>query len=372
MSYALTILWYERRRFLPAVVAVAFSAVLVALQCGLLLGMFAFASMPVDHTRADLWVGGRGAFSVDRGYPIPDSYLARLAGQPGVTRCEVYVQGFAYWSKPDGGAELAMVIGSRLGDDALGAVGELTPELRGRLTEPGTVVVDESEMGRLGVRGVGERGEVGGRRVRVVGLVRALKSLWGAYVFCSVPTAQALLGMSPDQATWLLVRCGSAAEADTITRRLGEGRDLVAFTGAGLSLRSRAYWLTRTKAGVGLGYAAALGLLVGAVVTAQTLYAAVAAALREYAVLRALGIPRWRVASLVLAQSFWVGVAGVVLALPPTFLLERAADRLGVGVLLPAWLLTFAAAVTLGTAALSGLLALWSLRRAEPAALLRG
>jgi hypothetical protein len=32
MSYTLTILWYERRRFLPAV---AFSAMLVALQCGL-------------------------------------------------------------------------------------------------------------------------------------------------------------------------------------------------------------------------------------------------------------------------------------------------------------------------------------------------
>src|SRR5438552_2660505 len=188
MSYALTILWHEWRRFLPAVVAVAFSAVLVALQCGLLLGMFAFASAPVDHTRADVWVGGRGAFSVDRGYPIRDRYLARLAGQPGVRRCEVYVQGFSYWSKPDGGAELAMVIGSRLGDDALGAVGELTPELRRRLTEPGTVVVDESEMGRLGVHGTGDRAEVGGRRVRVVGLVRAVKSLWGAYVFCSVPT----------------------------------------------------------------------------------------------------------------------------------------------------------------------------------------
>ena len=211
MSYALTILWYERRRFLPAVVAVAFSALLVALQCGLLLGMFAFASLPVDHTQADVWVGGRGAFSVDRGYPIPDRYLTRLAGQPEVERCEVYVQGFTYWNKPDGGAELAMVIGSRLTDDALGAIGELTPELRGRLAEPGAVVVDESEMGRLGVRGAGDRAEVGGRRVRVVGVVRAVKSLWGAYVFCSVPTARALLGLAPGQTTWLLGRCGSAA-----------------------------------------------------------------------------------------------------------------------------------------------------------------
>jgi putative ABC transport system permease protein len=371
MSYALTILWHERRRFLPAVVAVAFSALLVALQCGLLLGMFAFASAPVDHTRADVWVGGRGAFSVDRGYPIPASQLARLAGQPGVRRCEVYVQGFTYWSKPDGGTELAMVIGSRLGDDALGAIAELTPELRGRLAEPGTVVVDESEMGRLGVRGAGDRAEVGGRRVRVVGLVRAVKSLWGAYIFCSVRTARTILGLSDDQATWLLGRCGSAAEAAEVAARLRECPDLTAFTSADLSLRSRLHWLTRTKAGIGLGYAAALGLLVGAVVTSQTLYAAVATSLREYAVLRALGIPRRRMALMVVAQSFWVGAAGVALALPPTFALERAADWLGVGVLLPPALLGFAAAVTLGTAGLSGLLALRPLRHSDPAVLLR-
>ena len=59
-----------------------------------------------------------------------------------------------------------------------------------------------------------------------------------------------------------------------------------------------------------------LGLLVGAVVTSQTLYAATAASLKEYAVLRALGIPRWRMALSVLGQSFWIGLAGVVIAVP--------------------------------------------------------
>ena len=42
MSYALATLWYERQRFLPGVLAVGFSALLIALQCGLLLGLFDF------------------------------------------------------------------------------------------------------------------------------------------------------------------------------------------------------------------------------------------------------------------------------------------------------------------------------------------
>jgi putative ABC transport system permease protein len=143
------------------------------------------------------------------------------------------------------------------------------------------------------------------------------------------------------------------------------------FTTQEFSTRSRVHWLTKTKAGIGMGFAALLGLLVGAVVTSQTLYAATAASLREYAVLRALGIPRWRMMLTVLAQSFWVGLAGLCIALPTVFFLAQGADALGAKVLLPLWLLGSAAAVTMTMALLSGLAALRSLRLAEPAALLR-
>src|SRR5205807_10135512 len=118
-----------------------------------------------------------GVLSVDLGEGIRDGYLARVAAQPEVSQCEIYLQGFAYWAKPIGGRELCMVIGSRLGDEALGHVRELTHELRSKLTEPGTIVVDESDLGRLGIRGVGDVAEVSGRHVRVVGLTRGLKSL---------------------------------------------------------------------------------------------------------------------------------------------------------------------------------------------------
>src|SRR5207244_1592473 len=108
-----------------------------------------------------------------------------------------------------------------------------------------------------------------------------------------------------------------------------------AFTREEFSRRSRLHWLLKTKAGIALGYAAALGLLVGAVVTSQTLYGATAASLRQFAVLWALGIPRWRMAALVLSLSFWVGVIGLVLSLPAILVVAQGADLLGVPVLLP-------------------------------------
>src|SRR5436190_1324369 len=106
MSYALSTLWYERQRFLPGVLAVAFSALLIALQCGLLLGLFAITSMPIDRTRADVWMGAPGVLSVDLGRPIREGHIARLAADPDIERCEDYLQGFSYWSKRSGGTEL--------------------------------------------------------------------------------------------------------------------------------------------------------------------------------------------------------------------------------------------------------------------------
>ena len=86
MSYALTTLWHERQRYLPGVLAVAFSALLIALQCGLLLGLFSITSMPIDHTNADIWMGAPAVLSVDLGEPIRAENLFRLEGQPGVER----------------------------------------------------------------------------------------------------------------------------------------------------------------------------------------------------------------------------------------------------------------------------------------------
>lgn len=374
MSYSLTTLWHDRSRYLPGVLAVAFSAVLIALQCGLLHGLFSITSLPVDRTRADVWVTAPHVLSVDLGRPIDaNRALARVGVQPEVERTEVYMQGFAYWSKPGGqGLELSMVVGTRLDDDSLGTLDVLTPELRARLTEHGAIVIDESDMGRLAIKGIGDVAEIGGRQARVVGIIKGVKSLAGPYVFCSLYSARDFLRIpNHEMTTYVLAKCKTRADAQAVVQRLREYPDITAFTADEFSIRSRLHWLTKTKAGIALGYAALLGLLVGAVVTSQTLYAATAASIREYAVLRALGIPRWRMGLTVMTLSFWVGLFGVAVALPTSFALARLADMLGAKVLLPPWLIGGAVVVTMLMALGSGLAALRSLRLVDPAMLLR-
>jgi putative ABC transport system permease protein len=175
-----------------------------------------------------------------------------------------------------------------------------------------------------------------------------------------------------DQATFLLASCKSPSDAESVAARLRrQYPDMAAYTKDEFSTRSRWYWLVATKTGIAIGGSALLGLLVGIIVTSQTLYAATAASLKEYATLRALGIPSWRIAMAVIEQSLWIGGAGVALAMPIAFALAELIEVLGARALLPPWLLGGSAAMTMGMAVGSGLLALRSLRLIEPAELLR-
>src|SRR5579875_3016488 len=372
--YSLKILWHGRHRFLPAILAVAFSAVLIAVQFGVLLGTLAVTSRPIDHAAAQIWVGIRGLPSIELGHPIPEDWLFRIQGEPEVEDVEDYLFEFNYWHKPTGGSVHCCIIGARLEDSALGAVFYLTPEMRTQLTEPGAVVVDKTELDRLGLQqGIGETAEVAGHKVRIVGLVHGFKSIWGPYVFCSMQTARRILFQyRPDQVQYLLARCRPGADVPALIGRLRQKYpEMTIISDRDFSSQTRLYWLTRTRIGVALGLTAVLALLVGLVITSQTLYAAVTSSLREYAVLRALGLPRWRIMALVFAQSFWIGLAGVATSVPMTLALARLAGAIGAEVLLPAWLLAGTITVTMTIAIVSGLLALRSLRLVEPANLLR-
>jgi putative ABC transport system permease protein len=129
--------------------------------------------------------------------------------------------------------------------------------------------------------------------------------------------------------------------------------------------------MVKTNAGVILMFIAALGLVVGAVITGQTLYAATVAAKREFAMLRALGVPHKPMAGFVIAQSFWVAVVGVGLAYPICLGLSHAALSQGIEARLPPWLLAATGAFVVGVAVTAGSVALRSLRAAEPEMLLR-
>ncbi len=384
MSYALATIWHDRSRFLPAILAVAFSAVLIAAQTGLLIGLLAMMSTPVDKASADIWVGSPGVQSVDLGIAIPSSLKNRLKQQPEIREVEEVVIGMAQWNLPSGPSrsvaltEICNVIGTRLDANSIGAIEPIrrNPKLLAALEEPMTILIDRSDRSRLGIENIGDSAVVMNRRLKVVGFVDGVRSLVPAYVFCSIETARMVLGFFESQSIYLLAKCANAADAPRVVDRLrGEfgkpsafyrAPKMSIFTKDQFSFQTRWNWLNVTKAGLAIGFCAILGLVVGAVVTSQTLYAATAAAQREYATLRAMGIPRWRLKISVLTQSFWVGFGGLIVAMPVTLMLAEIARWMGTQVLLTPNIVIPSAVITMGMSMGSGLLALRSLQKTDP------
>jgi putative ABC transport system permease protein len=375
---------HDRGRYLPGVLAVAFSAVLMALQCGLLIGLFQLTSIPVDfataNTASDIWIGSQDVQSIDLGRPIPISDIARVADRPGVGMPESYIAAFAIYVKPGGGTDLCFLLGTALTENAGGAPAFLTPSLKAALTIKGGIVMDASDLERMQLKAVGDRAKINGKDVTLVGTVTGIKSLAAPWIYCSVTTAKDLLGplLPQDHVTFLIARCDSPERAKDVVAELNakyrtgeEYKDMTAFTAEEFSLRSRLYWLFRTKAGIAIGFAALLGLLVGALVTMQTLYAATMASAREYATLLALGVPRWRVGLTVMVQSFWVGLFGILVAYPVVLGMATLARQAGTQVVVRWEITAGAAVITMATALAAGLVALRSVRQLEPMSLLR-
>ena len=90
--------------------------------------------------------------------------------------------------------------------------------------------------------------------------------------------------------------------------------DVDVLTPAEFRDRSRSFWLFSTGAGFALFAGALLGMIVGTVIVAQTLYSSTKDHLNEFATLRAMGSSRAYIHSVIICQALINAVIGFCLA----------------------------------------------------------
>ncbi len=366
---------HEWRRFLPATISVAFSGVLMIVQGALLLGIVGANALYVTQSRADLWVGFPGTPSADLGRPIDSGIAADILMDPRISRLETLLLGNGDWRGARGGGMSVTLVGIDTRRDGLGLARSVTPRERVLLQEEGTILVDESDLDKLATD-IGATAEINGHMVRIVGVTDNLRSMGGVNVVTSLSTARlldpALRGA--DKATYFLAGVEDPRLTSAVRRRLqsfaGKAR-LESWTAEELANRSVRYWLLESGAGIGFVFATLIAMLVGTLITSQTLMAAVAASATQYATLRALGVPFTDLRRIVLKQAGLVGAAGLVLGLACSLLAALLARLNAIPFELRGSIMLLSALVVFSVALVAGLLALRPLRRADPASLLR-
>ncbi|MGA7999295.1 MAG: ABC transporter permease, partial [Bradyrhizobium sp.] len=270
-------------------IGIVFSIVLVTVQMGLYLGFGSMVTTMIDHASADLWIMPRGTKCFEDPSLLNTRERYRALSVNGVADAIPVVIGFADWRIPGGATTPVFVIGSDL------RAGGLQPWnlVEGRieaLSTPNAVAVDKSYFDRLGVSGVGATAEIRQQAVRVAAVTNGIRSFTTTpFVFMDVNRARAHTGVPYGKATYLLVRLSPGADPDRVRSQLiSHIADVEVLTTAEFRERSRRFWLFGTGAGAALFAGALLGVIVGTVIVAQTLYSSTKEHLNEFATLRAI------------------------------------------------------------------------------------
>jgi putative ABC transport system permease protein len=368
LTLALRNLLHDRVRLAVTLTGVVFAVVLIMTQLGLFLGFAATTSSLIDQAKADIWIVPKGTRNVDQAAPLSERRRYQALSTPGVAAAELFITEFARWQKPDGGVETVLVVGfepdSKLAGPWNVVAGKVTD-----LKRPGTVLVDELYAEKLGVTALGQIVEIQGRRARIIGLTHGIRSFTQSpYIFASVKSARDYAMLDSDRAKHVLVKLVKGADREAIKAELAErlqGVDV--YTAEEFSSRTRFYWMFTTGAGLALLVASVVGLIVGFVVVAQTLYATAIDHLREFGTLRAIGAGRRYINQVVIKQALLSAVAGYVIGLTVFLFARYVAGSAAPAMLLPWQLAVMVAALTVAMCVGAGLICIRKVMKLDPA-----
>ena len=283
-------LFHDRLRLIATIVGIVLSIVLVTVQMGLYVGFGRMVTTMIDHAPADLWVMPLSTKCFEDPSLLDDRQRFRVLAVDGVAEAASLVIGYAQWRLPGGGTTPVFIVGSELR-----GLGLLPWDLvAGRIDDlsiPGAVAIDQSYFERLGTSGIGANAEIRDQGVQVTAVTKGIRSFTTTpFVFTGIDRARAYTGVSPDKASYFLVRVAAGSDVDSVRRRLQANLSGVeVLTSTEFHNRSRSFWLFGTGAGAALFAGALLGTIVGTVIVAQTLYSSTKDHLDEFATLRAIG-----------------------------------------------------------------------------------
>jgi len=325
-------LFHDRLRFIATVIGIVFSIVLVTVQMGLYLGFGRMVTTMIDHASADLWIMPKGTKCFEDPSLLNTRERYRALSIKGVAEAIPVVIGFADWRMPSGEMTPVFVIGSDLRSGGLQPWNLVEGRIEA-LSGPKAVAIDRTYFDRLGVSGIGASAEIRSQPVRVAAITSGIRSFTTTpFVFLDVNRARTYTGVPPGKATYLLVRLSQDANLDQVHRQLTSSiADVEVLTPSEFHERSRRFWLFGTGAGAALFAGALLGVIVGTVVVAQTLYSSTKEHLNEFATLRAMGSSRRYIYKVIVWQALLSAIIGFSIAA----LIGEAVVRLTVATALP-------------------------------------
>jgi putative ABC transport system permease protein len=367
-AIALKMMFHERLKLAGTLFGVVFAVVLGNFQSGTFLALLGKNRMFVDNAQVDIWITPPGTRQFQGGKPLTDSQLTRARATEGVAWVEPLVLQTAQVQLPNGGSEPISLVGARAPRYAWNLVQGSTAAL----DQPNAMIFEDAEREKFGGLNLGSMREVSGHKVQVVGFTWGLLPFAPAYAFAEQGLAREVLKVPADQHTFLMVGVEPGADPLEVRDRLAQLLpDTRVMTRTEYLHEILVYIITGTQIGLSFGISTFMGLLVGLITVALSMFSSVIDNMRQFGTLKAIGSTMTDLARLLFVQAVLYGVIGTLIGLGMVSAMVGGMRNPQLTPILPMEAFALSVVVMVGVCILASVLALLRLRKLEPAMVFR-
>jgi putative ABC transport system permease protein len=290
---------------------------------------------------------------------------------PGVAWAEPLIFAGVSITKPAGAAQAMTLIGTK-GPRWAGGPWNFVAGDRSVLGRPDTIVAEDGARADLGDLNVGSVREVAGRTVTIGGFTWGLEPFGPPYAFAEYDLARELTKTPRDRMNFVLVGVEPGSDPEAVAKaiqaRTPEAQVLTAKALEGVITKKL---LFGSAIGITFGTSTMFGVIVGFVIVALSMFSAVVDNVREFGTLKAIGATNVDLALLLVVQAVSYALIGSLIGL---FLVTRMAEGIRsakLALVLPPELTVGTVLAMVGMCVLASSLALFRLRKVEPALVFR-
>jgi putative ABC transport system permease protein len=374
---AIRMLTGDRVKFLGLLFGVAFSTLLITQQLTIFVNLLLRGAAPVNEVAtADIWVMDRSGRTTDVTLPMPSTALDRVRGVPGVAWAAPMIRAGATVRTPDGDLEPVSVIGV---DDAT-LIGLPRTMLEGRsdaLADPDAVFIDDVGSRKLFPTGgaVGTRLELNDQRAIVRGVVDADPSFTSTVIlYTRYSNALAFVPGTRNRLSFVLARAAAGRDPKQVAQAIERETGFRARTREEFARDGVQYIIDNTGIPINFGITVALGFIVGVAIVGLTFSLFIRDNIKQFGALKAIGVTNGKIRLMVATQSAMVGLIGYGLGiiLAVMFIVGGASGSDAFkGFFTPWQIPVITAVVVIVMILLTGLVALRTVLKTEPAEVFR-
>jgi putative ABC transport system permease protein len=311
---AFRMLTFDTAKYLGLIFTIAFSTFLISQQASVFASLMTRTTSQIrDVSDASVWVAHPAHRYIDEIKPMSESALTDVRGVEGVKWAVRLYRGLSRAKAPDGTFRTCITMGV---DDAtlIGLPRKMVLGDVESLRLPDAIFLDRFGYSYFFAGQelkLGAEIELNDRRARVMGIIdSSAPFVTFPVIYSRYSQALTYAGQERNTLSLILAQPEEGLTPDQIAARIHQQTGLTAMSSRAFSWQTIWFYIKNTGIPVNFGVIIVVGILVGTVVAAQTLYLFTLDNLKQYAALKAIGVKNVTLAAMVLLQSSIVGAIG--------------------------------------------------------------